>query len=165
MGTLSCTTTHRISLLFSWRMRSCGLFGLWHKSLKPNRFHLCFNVDPFMSIMSIFGSGLVSTVIYAASGFFGVNLHSFRWWLPAFDSVWARRLWRDGAGEGVRDSVLWWIQAFSLTRDHGSSALNRDPGLGFWKSSGGGCPERGLRVCWWRQRMRSGRQVDRKSVV
>ena len=32
---------------------------------------------------------------------------------------------------------FWWIQAFSVTRDHGSSALNRDPGLGFWKSSGG----------------------------
>ena len=65
---------------------------------------------------------------------------------------------RDGAGEGIRNSVLWWIQVFPLTRDHGSSALNRDPALGFWKSSGGGCPERGLRVCWWRQRMRSGRR-------
>ena len=37
---------------------------------------------------------------------------------------------RDGAGEDIRDSVLWCIQAFPLTRDHGSSALNRDPALG-----------------------------------
>ena len=79
---------------FQWRMRGCGLFGLWHRSLKPNGFHLCFNVDPFMSIMSIFGSGLVSTVLYTGLGFFGMNLHSFWWWLPAFDSVWARRFWR-----------------------------------------------------------------------
>ena len=67
---------------------------------------------------------------------------------------------RDGAGEGIRDSVLWWIQTFPLTRDHGSSALNRDPALGFWKSSSGGCPERCLRVCWWRQRVRSGRRKE-----
>ena len=66
--------------------------------------------------------------------------------------------WRDGADEGIRDSVLWWIQAFPLTSEHGSSALNRDPTLGFWKSSDGGCPERGLRVCWWRQHVRSGRR-------
>ena len=38
---------------FPWRTCGCGLFGLRHRSLKPNRFYSCFNVDPSTSIVSI----------------------------------------------------------------------------------------------------------------
>ena len=45
---------------------------------------------------------------------------------------------RHGTGEGIQGTILLMDLSFSVTRDHGSSALNRDLGLGFWKSSGGG---------------------------
>ena len=73
-----------------------------------------------------------------------------------------RRSSQNRRGNEMRNECRWWGQQsetwhrrghsryysfdgfklFCLTLDRGSSALNHDPSLSFWKNSGGGCSER-----------------------